>query len=74
MEIQWTMRLANPKRVIDEVIQVSQAEVAEAESSWSIPIVRFAIFLHSSLFSGIQGSAIKAKILLRVPCLKWQLP
>ena len=38
------MRLANPKRVIDEVIQVSQAEVAEAESSWSIPIVRFAIF------------------------------
>ena len=27
--------------IFEVVIQVSQAEVAEAESSWSIPIVRW---------------------------------
>ena len=53
--------------------------------SWSIPIVRWfcqqkyfpfiqTIFYIFKLISHIQGSAIKAKILLRVPFLRWRQP
>ena len=59
------MTIHHQKRVIFEVvIQVSQAEVAEAESSWSIPIVRwfanqtiYPYFLHPRIRHQSQNPA-----------------